>query len=495
MKINASLPFRVTGFLFVLCLFTVTEIHSQDTGLFQDRPFIYNASVLFTGTGSETPFWHYANTNGQIQSGSSFNNITGLAVAMPFREQSSGLDLSAGAELTSRLSDTGNTIHFQQLYGSLQLGVFQLNVGRFYGTIGLNPADLSTGSMMQSNNATPIPKISLEMTRFVDIPLTNGIVQFKGHYSDGKLENDRFVDSPFLHQKSLYLKINIERLEAIGGFLHNVQWGGTHPELGKLPQSFGDYLRVVFGQSADAESNARNADISNKIGNIVAAYDIALRYSLKSYQLQGYRMFYLEDTVSTRLRSFWDGLYGIGFRRTDGVNGLFSGLNYEFMNTIQQDSPPGVPRGRASYYNNSTYRSGWSYNGTVLGNPLMRFNSDTDRIDNNMIIAHNLGMDGWITSRLQYRAMATYSRNYGVCTDQIIIGTCGISSKDPDPPEVVTIPRGELRRDQYSALLETNYLLDPKRGIRLHSSVALDTGEFLGDRTGVLIGISWNGRL
>lgn len=495
MKIRAFLPLNITGIFFVLYLFSVAEILSQDTGLFQDRPLTYNASLLFTGTGSDTPFWHYANTNGQIQSGSSFNNITGLAVAMPFREQSSGLDLSAGAELTSRLSDTGNTIHFQQLYGSLKLGVFQLNIGRFYGTIGLNPANLSTGSMMQSNNATPIPKISLEMTRFLDIPLTNGILQFKGHYSDGKLESDRFVDSPFLHQKSLYLKINIERLEAIGGFLHNVQWGGTHPELGKLPQSFGDYLRVVFGQAADAESNARSADITNKIGNTVAAYDVALRYNLKSFQLQGYRMFYLEDTISTRLRSFWDGLYGLGFRRTDGSYSLFSGLNYEFMNTIQQDSPPGVPRGRANYYNHSVYRTGWSSHGNVLGNPLIRFNSDTGRIDNNMIIAHNLGMDGWITPRLQYRAMAAYSRNYGVCSDQIIIGTCGISSKDPDPPEVVTIPRGELRRDQYSALLETHYLLDPKRGIRLHSSVALDTGEFLGDRTGVLVGISWNGRL
>jgi len=495
MKFPSASIFGCAGLLFTLFLLITPDVYSQDAGIFHDRALTYSASILFTGSGAETPFWQYANTNGQIRSGSSFNNLTNLAVAIPFGEQTSGINVSAGVELATRLSDTGNTIHFQQLYGSLRFGVFRLSIGRFYETIGMNMTELSTGSMMQSHNATPIPKISLDMTRFVDIPLTNGIVQFKGHYSDGKLESDRFVDSPFLHQKSFYLKFTIKQAEVTGGFVHNVQWGGTHPTFGKLPQRFGDYLRVVFGQSADAESNAPGQDLTNKIGNTVAAYDIALRYNLEGFQLQGYRMFYIEDTISLKLRSFRDGLYGLGFRRTDGKKSLFTGLLYEFMNTIRQDSPVNVPRGRANYYNNSVYRNGWSYNGNVLGNPLLTFNSNTGRIENNMIIAHNLGMDGWITSRLQYRAMATYSRNYGICTDQIITGTCQISATDPDPPELVTIPRGELRRDQYSAIVEAHYLLDRKRGIRLHSSLALDAGEFLGDRAGVMIGISWNGRL
>jgi len=477
-------------------LLVAAGTHAQETGLFKNRPVAYDASVLFTGTGTETPFWHYANTDGLIQAGSSFNNINSLEVTMPFRENTDGnLDVSAGARLSSRLSDTGNTIHFQQLYGSLQLGVFRLTVGRFYDTIGLNMTELSTGSMMQSRNATPIPKISIDMTRFVNVPFTNGVVQVKGHYSDGKLEDDRFVESPFVHQKSAYLKFNIEQFSATAGFVHNVQWGGTHPTLGRLPQGFGDYLNVVFGQGPDDDSNAAPVDRINKLGNSVAAYDLALNYQFGSFNLLGYRMIYLEDTVSLRLRSFWDGMYGLGFRKIDGSRSLFSGVLYEFMNTIQQDSQGNFPRGRANYYWNSLYRSGWTFNDNVIGNPLLTFDSENNRMENNMIIAHHLGFDGWLSDRLQYRAVATYSRNYGICSDQIITGSCFINSENPPDPNLETIPRSELRRDQYSAMVETTYLLVPEQGIRLHSSLALDTGNFLGERFGVLLGVSWRGFL
>ncbi|MGF1668807.1 MAG: hypothetical protein ACFCU6_00050, partial [Balneolaceae bacterium] len=101
--------------------------------------------------------------------------------------------------------------------------------------------------------------------------------------------------------------------------------------------------------------------------------------------------------------------------------------------------------------------------------------------------------DGRLNDRLQYRAMATYSRNYGVCSDQIITGGCFINSERPADPNLETIPRSELRRDQYSAIIEANYQLLPAQGIRLHGSVALDTGDFLGESAGVMLGVSWNG--
>ena len=494
MKFSTVVPFKFAVLLTVFFLLMIPDGKSVAQGLqiLSDRPVIYKVSTSLLATTGETPFWHYANTNGQIRSGSSVNNLTNLAFAVPFKEDNDGIDFSLGANLAGRLSDTGNTLHFQELYGSLQLGVFRLSIGKFYRTIGLNMTELSTGSMIQSNNAPPLPRISLDMTRFLDVPLTNGIVQFKGHYADGKLENDRFVDSPFLHQKSFHLKFNIERAELIGGFLHNVVWGGTHPNFGKLPQSFSDYLRVVVGKSAESQSNTPGGEQSNRLGNTVAAYDTAIRYNFNKFRITGYRMFYLEDSVSMRFRSFWDGLYGLGFRKTEGKH-LFSGVVYEFLNTIQQDSPSGLPKGRINYYGHFLYQSGWTFNGSVLGNPLIRFDSESGRIDNNMIIAHHAGFDGWITERLQYKAFATYSRNYGVCTDQIITGRCLISAKDPNPPELELIPRSELRRDQYSVVVETVYRLKTKNDFHLKASVAFDAGDFLEDHSGILLGIVWNG--
>jgi len=461
-----------------------------------NRQIVYHISTSFYGSANETPFWHYANTNGRIRSGSSFNNLNTIGFHMPFNKSTGRFDISAGAEVISRLSDGGDTFHFQQLYGSLRVGVLKISIGRFYEALGSNMHELSSGSMIQSPNATPVPKISLEMTRFVDIPLTNGIMQFRAHYSDGKLEDDRFIDSPFLHQKSLYLKFNIKKAEIITGVLHNVTWGGTDPERGKLPSGFNDYLRAVFVKSADPspDSNAPVSDQLNKLGNVNGAFEFAIRYDFGSFQLLGFRQIYLEDQESIQAKNLLDGVFGLGFRRQEGKK-FFSGIAYEHMNTIRQDARKTYPRGRSNYFGNGIYKNGWTFHGNVLGNPLLTFDSETLEMTNNMIVAHHIGVDGWLSNRFQYRALATYSRNYGVCRDLIITGRCAIDSRRPAPPNLETRSRSELRRDQYSTLLEGTYLVSEKLGIRLFGSLAMDAGDFLGNDAGFMGGVSWEGFL
>ncbi|MGF1671269.1 MAG: capsule assembly Wzi family protein, partial [Balneolaceae bacterium] len=322
-----------SGILLLAAMQFIEKGYSQAAGLFEDRPVSYKISTSLYGSRSGTPYWHYANTSGRIRSGSTVNSLSSAALSMPFRENDNSFDFSAGAELVSRFSDNGETVHFQQLYGSFELGAVRLSIGRFYQTLGMNMAGLSSGSMIQSQNATPVPKISLEMTRFVNLPLTNGIVQFRGHYSDGKLESNRFVESPFLHQKSFYLKFNISKAEIITGALHNVTWGGTDPERGRLSKGFGDYLRVVFLQSADPGSEAPLSEQLNKLGNVVAAFDFAFRYNFERFQLTGYRLIYLEDDESLQAKNFLDGVFGLGLRRKDG-RGIINGFLYEHINTI-----------------------------------------------------------------------------------------------------------------------------------------------------------------
>ncbi len=461
-----------------------------------NRPLLYKLSTSFYGSANETPFWHYANTNGKIRSGSSFNSLNAISLILPKRENSDGFDFSAGGELISRTSNEGDTFHFQQLYGTLHFGVLEFSIGRFYETIGMNMNGLSSGSMIQSRNATPVPKISLDMTRFVEVPLTNGAVQFRARYSDGKLESERFVERPFLHQKSVYLKFNISKAEIITGALHNVTWGGTDPERGKLPGGFRDYLRVVFVQSADPspDSDAPLSDQLNKLGNVVAAFDLAFRYNFGKSEFLAYHQIYLEDRESLQAKNILDGVFGLGFRRTNRKK-LFSGIAYEHINTIRQDARKDYPRGRSNYYGNGIYKNGWTFHGNVLGNPLLQFDRESGEMVNNMIVAHHVGVDGWLTDRFQYRALATYSRNYGVCRDLIITGRCAIDSRRPAPPNLETRPRSELRRDQYSTLLEGSYLLSENLGIRLFGSLAMDAGDFLGNDAGFMGGISWEGFL
>ena len=76
--------------------------------------------------------------------------------------------------------------------------------------------------------------------------------------------------------------------------------------------------------------------------------------------------------------------------------------------------------------------------------------------------------------------MLTYSRNYGTHYDQ---------GEEPGP----SVPLDQLRRDQYSSLLQLNYLLAPNYGLSLQGALAFDISELYDEnRLGFQIGVRWN---
>ena len=112
-----------------------------------------------------------------------------------------------------------------------------------------------------------------------------------------------------------------------------------------------------------------------------------------------------------------------------------------------------------------------------------------------MVIAHHLGVSGQFHADLDYSFRFTYSRNYGICEDQVIEGGCRFNSKSTIPPDLEErrIPRSELRQDQYATHLDVRYLLSETYGMRLRSSVAVDWGEFDGTQIGLMLGLQWDG--
>ncbi len=450
------------------------------------NPLHFNIYQFTQYSPGNTPFWHHANRRGFIDPDASVSYLTGINLQIPVTPIGAGIGIGAGGELLNRFSDGPNTFHFPQLYLQAEYKALRLRAGRFYETMGKHIPGLSSGSMMLSPNATPFPKISLELSRFVDVPLTRGRVAFRGRYSEGILENDRFTKSPRVHQKSIYLKFRIERLRVFSGIIHNAMWGGESPQRGDLSGSFNDYLRIVFSQAASEESGMPGS--GNRLGNSVGAYDFAATYTLDRIRFHAYRLFYLEDTPSTRFRSPWDGVWGAGFERPGGEKWI-NGLLYEFLHTITMDAKDHIPKGRANYYNHSVYQSGWSYYGNGLGNPLLTFDRDEGRFVNNMVIAHHIGLTGQPDERFRYRLLATYNRNYGQCDDRISPGRCGaITTENPMPDEWELLPRSEFRRDRYSALLEGQIRVRQTPEINFHGSVAFDFGDYQARRAGVLAG-------
>lgn len=472
----------------MLLLLGSTEVKAQ----FNTQPIYTYAEFKTVGGSNSLPLWHYANVYGETKPGSSFTTLGILHAEQAFTEPGEFWGLAAGATGVVRLSDTQNTLHMRQLYLSADAWLLNVRLGLFHDDMEQQFPDITSGSMMVSRNATPHPKYMIATRGFIDLPFTNGIVQFKGTFADGILERDRYVEQPLFHQKTGHLKFNVGPVELIAGFIHNVMWAGTDPERGRLPSSLRDYFRVVIPRPAGEGSTASAPEQENRLGNTVAAYDGALIVQTGVAEVVAYRQIYLEDTVSmTNLRSYMDGLFGLGLRNITFVSWL-DDIVLEHVNTIKQDSQPGFPSGRGNYYNHYAYRTGYSYQGNGIGSPLLSYSRTRGLFRNNMVLAWHLGASGSINERLSYRFMGTYTRNYGNCRiDLIIAGSCFINEVVPPTDDFAARPRRDTREDYYYFLAEATYLLDPSRRIELTASLAADDGIYRQPETriGVMLGL------
>lgn len=478
------------GQLFFLCLalFFSLVVFVDDIQA-QEGQTDYSAGISLAGGSPELPFWLYANSDARLRLGSSGNGLVSVGLHHRFLEEDSWFQVRAGADLFSRISNRQNTVHFQQFYVEADYRKLRLTIGNFYDPVGINESDLSIGSMMVSRNATPMPRIRLSTPEYVSVPGTNDFFQFKARYSEGLLESDRVVPDPNLHQKYLYLRLNPdERISLYGGIVHNLVWGGTDETGRRFFSSFRNYIKSVLAIPRD--------DGPTPAGNALAAYDFAAEYRTDNYRFKASRLFFLEDLISARFRSPWDGVWGLSISKHNR-EGLFHSLHYQHINTKRQDSRGGQPPGRARYYWNVFYQSGWTYQGAVLGIPLITFDEDGN-LGNNMLVGHHLGFAGDLADGLEYKVFLTYTRNYGNCLDVQPdferLNQCLIPA-DQDLDEITIVPLSELRRDQYSMMAETSYRLPRLQNLQLQLRVALDTGRLYNDRLGIMAGLRWDGSL
>ena len=71
--------------------------------------------------------------------------------------------------------------------------------------------------------------------------------------------------------------------------------------------------------------------------------------------------------------------------------------------------------GRDSYFRNGEYRSGWTYYGRTIGDPLFitGFSTDCIKVISTRFKAHHIGIAGKLFRKAPYKLMLTYSDNYG----------------------------------------------------------------------------------
>lgn len=455
----------------------------------QEGAIKYTAGTkILAASEGELPFWHFSNVLGTVDP-SGTNSISFLEAKTRFLE-GDHFFLSADMTAIGRLSND-NSLHLPEYQFSANWHGFQFDAGRFARPVTYNHRELTTGSMVESRNAIPLNRIMISNPEYKPVPFTNGVVEYKGMMSHGWFSDQRFTRNTFLHQKDLFAKIYLNRFTLKGGLSHNVMWGGQNPQSGKLPSGFGDFIDVFFGNSASRNDNVPEGEVLNRLGNTLLYFAFALDYEHERFDLSVTRSFLKEDTGSKATRSPWDGIFGANVSFEDEpLFGFLDNILYEYINTIRQQAKDEEARGRANFYNNFLYKSGWTSRGRVIGPALAVFDEAEGRITNNMFIGHHLGFSGNISDDLKLKTLVTYSRNYGTFRDRRNdVPFDGVS--DPQAKKFF-FDRSLFREDQYSLFLSAELPIFNEHW-KLEPSVSWDLGEFYTDNVGFGLSISRSG--
>jgi hypothetical protein len=445
-------------------------------------------AMAATSTGERLPFWLTANQRGTVDPASA--NL-GLRLRAHRPVAGSGrLQYAWGAEVLGRVSENG-TGTVQQLYGRLRYGRAQLTAGRRARAVGRIDPSLSMGSVTWTANAPPPPRISVSSDGYVAVPGLGDAVALRGYLGHGWLESDRFTRNALLHEKSLYLRLRAPGVPvtAHAGIVHHAIWGGTNPLRGAQEVSLRQWARVALGSNIVARPTQTEEEADREDANHVAMYDFSLDVDLEGVTGRVYRQFYIEDAPGLWFRNVWDGLWGVRLQR-DTPEALVHTVLWEHLRMTRQGArfDQGEDRGADSYYNHFKYKGGWTYQGRTLGTPLLTPAAVTPGladtlpgIGNNIVVAHHLGIEGHLGAGLQYRALGTYSRNYGA-KNVCMTPDCASTGRSFDD-----------RRDQWSMRLGVRGPLSHRYNLRFHAAAALDTGEFYDERVGLQVGLQWRG--
>lgn len=455
------------------------------------------------------PLWIVSNRHGVLEDGTDFLLRAGFEA--PYIKGKK-FDISYGLDIVGKKDLARSRI--QQGFLKVKYGIIEVRGGRIEETINLQHETLSSGSLAQSRNAMPIPKVAITIPEYANVPFTKGYLAFKGYFGHGWLGEDRAVKNVYLHEKNLYLKAGGDLpVNVYGGFVHFAIWGGEDASLGQLPSGFRDYIRVFQGKEAidEGEDGQFIHEKINALGNHLGIYDFGLVGKFHEYKLSVYHQTPWEDLTSLKLFKSKDRLLGMSIQNSNKKR-VVSEVVYEYLFTKYQSGPghpdprPGQSNygfpygGRDNYYNNGIYTSGWTYKNNIIGTPLFITNirsgnyfddlrNSKKSIVSNRVIAHHLGVGGYLGQWISYKALATFTRNYGTYGGLLYRGKDPFAGMDP---EIANDYIFYLPMDQVYCLLEFNTVLPFNRNITMQTGIGFDTGK-MSKNIGVLFGLQWNG--
>ena len=441
--------------------------------LFSNHPFWISFQSDFSYYNSQ-PFWLKSNRWG-INDGYIRNRLL-----IRYENQKNNL-IKSNAELVQ----VKNRIYIIEGNISVSLQKYLISLGISKKALGEIDHDLSSGSLILSPNASPLPKFSIESNEPISFELEPFRFDFYGRISHGLLEKGVYISRPFIHEKWGYVKIIKNNLSFHLGLIHEAIWGGKTKELGSMPSSISDFVRVFFVQGGGGNSIVHESN--NSLGNHLGIWDLGFYKNNKNYLFNAYLQHPFEDKSGARWLLNWkDGLYGIQIE--DKLKQFFiNKINIEFLYTMNQSGSAEVSDstyGWDDYYNHYIYLSGWTYKGKAIGTPFATLGTNEARpllhIENNRIKAIHLGFSGIINSKISFRHLSSYSENYGTFFDRNRLNDLKINYKYSSA--II----------QYSGLIELqiNNIIDNEK-LSLNISYAYDNGQLFPKSSGTEFSIKY----
>ena len=461
---------------------------------------VWDISLYGGGATHGMPFWAGTNRRGLVPEnlstgrnrnisgyGNNRGGISGLMTAGTETAYMTGSEivLSAGLSVAGYgVADSWKGM-IDRLYFGLGWKKLHLDIGMKDRGQDYNGLSLTGGDIAYSGNARNLPGYNLS-TDFIHIPGTKGILGFKANFADYMMIDNRYTDKTLLHNESLFLKITpVKCLSFTLGVEMWSQWGGTSPKYGRQPDSFKDYLRVIFGMKGG--DDATKSDRINVLGNHLGRELIRIDWNAENFTLVFQHDIPFEDKSGMRFQNFPDGVNTLDFSFRNR-NRWVTDILLEYVYTKWQSGPyhndPENPEivlgGMDNYFNNGEYRSGWTYYGKTIGLPLLtpmpeQADGTVPGVSNNRITAWHFGIRGMAAHEIPYKFLFTYSRNFGAYSQRI-------SLYDSVP-------------EQFSLALECEVpRLGPAVPLSLGVGLYGDFGRLYQDSFGVMVRLSFAGR-
>lgn len=409
-------------------------------------------AFLNGGTGEYLPFWQRTGHSGVLPYTSSAVLTAGADLKYKAGNEiyfETGTNLVSQAMTASPWTSGGVNGIVDRLYVSAGWRMLHLDVGMKPRQRELGDLSLTGGNIVFSGNTRNMPGVNawsdwiwFEKGHWFGI---------RGNFAHYQMIDSRYIRGAMIHNKSFAFKVALGRkVDFEAGLDHWAQWGGVSPAAGGRPSSFNDYLRVILGKQGG--SDATLSDQQNALGNHLGREYVRLTWRAESFDMVfQYDMPFEDGGQIIKSQPMPDGVYTVKFAFNDRTR-FITDVLYEFASTTWQSGPvhdrPAteeemtkdygkdvywqnpehhyygriVPGGLDNYFNNSEYRSGWTYYGRPICMPLMipfapAEDGTTLGIVSNRVRAHHVGVKG-LAWKLPYAFKATYSSNWGRYSDK-----------------------------------------------------------------------------